>query len=124
MLGVRVALDDCGTGYASIGYLRELGFDSIKIDHSFVASSRGIVSLGDALSLPATAEGVETLGRPSSCSGRAALGSSAGCAAGRLRKSAAAASSAGFRKKSLHFGMKIHHSLRASVHSARMTEQC
>jgi EAL domain-containing protein (putative c-di-GMP-specific phosphodiesterase class I) len=82
-LGVRIALDDFGTGYASIGYLRELGFDSIKIDRSFVAASllderdanlaRAIVSLGDALSLPVTAEGVETLGQ-------AKLMQRAGCA--------------------------------------------
>ena len=69
-LGVRIALDDFGTGYASIGYLRQLGFDSIKIDRSFVAASisherdanlaRAIVSIGEALDLPVTAEGVET----------------------------------------------------------------
>jgi diguanylate cyclase (GGDEF)-like protein len=82
-LGVRIALDDFGTGYASIGYLRELGFNRIKIDRSFVAASllderdanlaRAIVSLGDALSLPVTAEGVETLGQ-------AKLMQRAGCA--------------------------------------------
>jgi EAL domain-containing protein (putative c-di-GMP-specific phosphodiesterase class I) len=35
-LGVKIALDDFGCGYASIGTLREFGFDSMKIDHSLV----------------------------------------------------------------------------------------
>jgi len=82
-VGVRIALDDFGTGFASIGYLQKLGFDSIKIDRSFVAAAvsstqaadlaRAIVGIGDALDLPVTAEGVET---PE----QAALMTSAGCA--------------------------------------------
>jgi diguanylate cyclase (GGDEF)-like protein len=69
-LGVRIALDDFGTGFASIGYLQQLGFDSIKIDRSFIVSSAAdkqaaelasaIIAIGDALNLPVTAEGVET----------------------------------------------------------------
>lgn len=68
-MGVRIALDDFGTGFASIGYLQRLGFDSIKIDRSFVAAAAShakaadlvcaIVSMGEALDLQVTAEGVE-----------------------------------------------------------------
>jgi predicted signal transduction protein with EAL and GGDEF domain len=67
--GVRVALDDFGKGYSSLSHLRELKFNHLKIDSSFLRSmdtleSRKIVSavtgLGNALGLPVTAEGVET----------------------------------------------------------------
>jgi EAL domain-containing protein (putative c-di-GMP-specific phosphodiesterase class I) len=67
--GIRLALDDFGTGYSSLAHLRALPFDRIKIDKSFVLSlldnpeSAAIVNaiarLGDTLSLPITAEGVE-----------------------------------------------------------------
>ncbi len=67
--GVRVSLDDFGAGYAGLGYLRELKFDSIKIDRSFVATllrqgeSRKIVeamqTLARNLNLETVAEGVE-----------------------------------------------------------------
>ena len=67
--GVRVALDDFGKGYSSLYHLRELKFDQLKIDRSFVqsmgsAESAKIVSavagLGRAMGMPVTAEGVET----------------------------------------------------------------
>jgi diguanylate cyclase (GGDEF)-like protein len=68
--GMRIALDDFGCGFASIGYLQRLSFDAIKIDRSFVDCvderadaanlARAIVSLGLALNLTVTAEGVET----------------------------------------------------------------
>jgi diguanylate cyclase (GGDEF)-like protein len=70
-LGIRVALDDFGTGYSSLGYIDRYPIDAIKIDRSFVtrmmtyersdAIVRSILSLGSALGLDITAEGVETL---------------------------------------------------------------
>jgi diguanylate cyclase (GGDEF)-like protein len=67
--GVQISLDDFGTGYSSLEQLRNLPFDRIKIDRSFVSElsepgSRSriveaIVSLGRGLDLPLTAEGVE-----------------------------------------------------------------
>ena len=69
-LGVKIALDDFGCGYASIGTLREFGFDSMKIDRSLVfnldkegnggAVLQATVALANALNLPVTAEGIET----------------------------------------------------------------
>ena len=69
-LGVRLAVDDFGTGYASLSYLRSFPFDVIKIDRQFIgdlepiAGGRAIVqailALGKALGLTVTAEGVET----------------------------------------------------------------
>jgi diguanylate cyclase (GGDEF)-like protein/PAS domain S-box-containing protein len=70
-VGVRVALDDFGTGYSSLGYIDRYPIDAIKIDRSFVsrmmsferseAIVESILSLGRALDVAITAEGVETL---------------------------------------------------------------
>ncbi|MXO89854.1 putative bifunctional diguanylate cyclase/phosphodiesterase [Pontixanthobacter aquaemixtae] len=67
--GVHISLDDFGTGYASLAQLRSLPFDRLKIDRSFVgelneknASEKivnAIISLGDGLEMPITAEGIE-----------------------------------------------------------------
>ncbi len=69
-LGVKIALDDFGCGYASIGTLREFGFDRMKIDRSLIVAldhdDRGAavlqatIALANALHLPVTAEGIET----------------------------------------------------------------
>lgn len=68
-LGIKFALDDFGSGYASIGALREFGFDRMKIDRSLVVElddPKGLkilnatVALADALGISVTAEGVET----------------------------------------------------------------
>jgi diguanylate cyclase (GGDEF)-like protein len=69
-LGVRIALDDFGSGYSNLGYLQRFPLDKLKIDRSFVAalgsSANGgviiqaIVALGRALGLSITVEGVET----------------------------------------------------------------
>jgi EAL domain-containing protein (putative c-di-GMP-specific phosphodiesterase class I) len=69
-LGVRIALDDFGSGYSNLGYLQRFPLDKLKIDRSFVIalgdSSNGgvivqaIVGLGRALGLTVLVEGVET----------------------------------------------------------------
>ncbi|WP_251978454.1 putative bifunctional diguanylate cyclase/phosphodiesterase [Salinicola avicenniae] len=68
--GYRVAMDDFGAGYSSLGYLKRLPFDTIKIDRSFMhdleADPRsrhllaGIVGLCNLLGMETVAEGVET----------------------------------------------------------------
>ncbi|MBB3612526.1 EAL domain-containing protein [Rhizobium sp. BK602] len=69
-IGIRFALDDFGCGYASIGALRQFGFDRMKIDRSLVSGVeaagngadvlRATISLATALGIPVTAEGIET----------------------------------------------------------------
>jgi EAL domain-containing protein (putative c-di-GMP-specific phosphodiesterase class I) len=69
-LGVRIAMDDFGTGFSSLSTLQSFPFDKIKIDKSFVASInrdaratvivRAVLGLGRSLEIPVTAEGVET----------------------------------------------------------------
>lgn len=68
--GVGIALDDFGTGYASIGFLRQLPFDSLKIDKTLIADcvtdpkARAMVlaciATAKALGMKVTAEGIET----------------------------------------------------------------
>ena len=70
MLGVKIAMDDFGTGYASLSSLQSFPFDKIKIDRTFIsgvdsnaqsaAIVRAIIGLGKALRIPVIAEGVET----------------------------------------------------------------
>jgi len=69
-LGVKIALDDFGSGYSSLSYLRRFPIDKLKIDKEFVAplgrSADGgviiqaIMALGRALGLTVLCEGVET----------------------------------------------------------------
>ena len=69
-MGVRIAVDDFGTGYASLSYLRRLSVDMVKIDKSFIAGVGespadsaivlGIMGMAHGLNLLALAEGVET----------------------------------------------------------------
>jgi EAL domain-containing protein (putative c-di-GMP-specific phosphodiesterase class I) len=69
-LGVRICMDDFGSGYSSLNYLRSFPFDKIKIDKSFifdieknndaVAIVQAVVRLGNSLGMTTTAEGVET----------------------------------------------------------------
>jgi diguanylate cyclase (GGDEF)-like protein len=71
-MGVRIAMDDFGTGYSSLSYLRSFPFDKLKIDRSFIKDFgednensaivvRAVASLGAALGMTTTAEGVETV---------------------------------------------------------------
>ncbi|WP_245496768.1 putative bifunctional diguanylate cyclase/phosphodiesterase [Lichenibacterium ramalinae] len=72
-LGVKVAMDDFGTGYSSLSHLRQLPFDRIKIDRSFVANAmtdqssmavlKGVIQIGRDLGVSTLAEGVETKGQ-------------------------------------------------------------
>jgi predicted signal transduction protein with EAL and GGDEF domain len=69
MAGVKIALDDFGSGFSSIGYLRTFNFDRIKIDKSIVskvlsspaelAVLQGALLVARGLSAEVTAEGVE-----------------------------------------------------------------
>lgn len=68
-LGMRVAIDDFGMGYSSLGQLRALPVDRIKIDRAFVrgigegdtgAIATAVVTLANAFGLDVIAEGVET----------------------------------------------------------------
>jgi diguanylate cyclase (GGDEF)-like protein/PAS domain S-box-containing protein len=69
-LGVRISMDDFGSGYSSLSYLQAFPFDKIKIDRAFVinlgrnpqsaAIIRAVISLGHGLQMSIVAEGVET----------------------------------------------------------------
>ena len=69
-MGVRIAMDDFGSGYSSLSYLQSLPFDKIKIDRAFIANLdrdprsvkivRAVIGLGRSLALSVAAEGVET----------------------------------------------------------------
>jgi diguanylate cyclase (GGDEF)-like protein/PAS domain S-box-containing protein len=69
-IGVTLAMDDFGTGWSSLSYLRQFPIDVVKIDQSFVAGLgtddentelvRAVIGLGRALDITTVAEGVET----------------------------------------------------------------
>ena len=68
-LGIGVSLDDFGTGYSSLYHLRNLRFDKLKIDRSFVQSMQtdpesakiveAVLGLAKSLGMPVVAEGIE-----------------------------------------------------------------
>ena len=69
--GVRIAIDDFGMGYSSLGRLSQLPVDTLKIDRAFTSRLTGdragraivstIITLAHLLELDTVAEGVETL---------------------------------------------------------------
>jgi diguanylate cyclase (GGDEF)-like protein/PAS domain S-box-containing protein len=70
-LGVRISMDDFGSGYSSLSYLQAFPFDKIKIDRAFIvnlgrnpqsaAIVRAVIDLGHGLEMSIIAEGVETV---------------------------------------------------------------
>jgi len=69
-LGVAISIDDFGTGFASLNYIRRFAFDVLKIDRSFVEGIPGepgnaaiveaVIMLSNSLGIEVVAEGVET----------------------------------------------------------------
>lgn len=69
-LGVAISIDDFGTGFASLNYIRRFAFDVLKIDRSFVegiareqghaAIVEAVIMLSNSLGIQVVAEGVET----------------------------------------------------------------
>lgn len=67
--GVRISIDDFGTGFSSLAYLSRMNFDRLKIDHSFIDEMRrspraegivkAIIALASHLGVEVTADGVE-----------------------------------------------------------------
>lgn len=70
VLGIQISLDDFGTEYSSLSYLKNFPFDNIKIDKYFIkdllrdsksqAIVRSVIALAHGLDMRVTAEGVET----------------------------------------------------------------
>lgn len=68
--GVRISLDDFGTGQSSLGRLRDFTFDKVKIDRAFISAIttdhtcehivRAIITMCQGLQLEVVAEGIET----------------------------------------------------------------
>jgi EAL domain-containing protein (putative c-di-GMP-specific phosphodiesterase class I) len=67
--GIHVAIDDFGSGYSALSYLRDLPFDEVKLDRQFIASVttdaraaavvRAVIELGHDLEAMVVAEGIE-----------------------------------------------------------------
>lgn len=69
-LGLSISMDDFGTGFSSLSYLKRFPLDTIKIDRSFINEihessddqeiTRAIIAMGQSVKLKTLAEGVET----------------------------------------------------------------
>jgi EAL domain-containing protein (putative c-di-GMP-specific phosphodiesterase class I) len=68
-LGIKISIDDFGTGFSSLNYLKNLPIDYLKIDQTFIkdfnlqtnsAITKAIVTLAQSLNMKTIAEGVET----------------------------------------------------------------
>ena len=72
-MGIRVSLDDFGTGQSSLGRLRQFDFDKLKIDRAFISSIledkpsehiiRAILAMCEGLGMDVVAEGIEEEGQ-------------------------------------------------------------
>ncbi|BBY66351.1 GGDEF-domain containing protein [Mycolicibacterium helvum] len=70
--GIRIAIDDFGSGYSALSYMRDLTVDEVKLDRTFIAPIpadqraaavvRAVLNLADELGLTTVAEGIETAG--------------------------------------------------------------
>ena len=70
-IGVRLSIDDFGTGESAIGYLKDLPADALKIDRGYIAGlgsnrkdlaiTAAMIALGQRLDMLVIAEGVETV---------------------------------------------------------------
>jgi diguanylate cyclase (GGDEF)-like protein len=78
-LGLGLSIDDYGTGYSSMAYLKRLPVDELKVDRTFVrdvdtdredvALVRGAIELGHSLGMSVVAEGVESAGHATTLRG-------------------------------------------------------
>jgi EAL domain-containing protein (putative c-di-GMP-specific phosphodiesterase class I) len=72
-LGIHISLDDFGTGFSSLSYLKRFPADTLKVDRSFVielaenrkdeAIAHTIIALAHSMGMTALAEGVEEVGQ-------------------------------------------------------------
>ncbi len=77
--GVRISLDDFGTGQSSLGRLRDFAFDKVKVDRAFVSRIvadrasehivKAIIAMCDGLELEVVAEGIENSSEASKLQG-------------------------------------------------------